>query len=133
MSNLCDSEGVSLAYDTGTAIGCNKERMPVVVIKALEGQKKEYDAEVNSYLSIQKARDDTPQSPFPSVLHHGHFDYPTPLRSMYGTPKCTVYYFVLEYLGPSLQDILDQSYYHRFTSKMTMAVAIQLVSPRPNH
>ncbi|KZS88186.1 hypothetical protein SISNIDRAFT_470349 [Sistotremastrum niveocremeum HHB9708] len=39
----------------------------------------------------------------------------------------TIYYFVLQYLGPTLHDVLVSSHYGRFTSKMTMAVAIQLL------
>ncbi|KZS96432.1 hypothetical protein SISNIDRAFT_482997 [Sistotremastrum niveocremeum HHB9708] len=111
----CD-DGCSLAYDTGTPTGCSKN-MPVVVFKALMRQK-QYESELDAYLSIEQLRTPSDRSIAPMLIHHDQF--PTEYRE-------TVYYFILEYLGPTLQDILAVSYYKRFSAKMTMAVAIQLI------
>ncbi|KZT40680.1 hypothetical protein SISSUDRAFT_1127018 [Sistotremastrum suecicum HHB10207 ss-3] len=109
-------DGCSLAYDTGTPTGCSKD-MPVVVLKALMRQK-QYESELDAYTSIEQLRTPFDHSVAPMLIHHDRF--PTAYQQ-------TVYYFILEYLGPTLKDILTMSYYKRFTAKMTMAVAIQLI------
>ncbi|KAF8963771.1 hypothetical protein BDZ97DRAFT_975472 [Flammula alnicola] len=57
-------------------------------------------------------------------------------RSIPGTPsllasgyddECEVYAFVLEKLGPSLEDLLDMIPARRFDEKMVLAVAIQIL------
>lgn len=96
--------------------------MPLVVIKVL-GKETPFNDERDSYLAIHRAGGTHHSSGFAEMPRHDHF-------IAEGSPVSetrTIYYFVLQYLGPTLHDVLVSSHYRRFTSKMTMAVAIQLV------
>ncbi|KZS88190.1 hypothetical protein SISNIDRAFT_268190 [Sistotremastrum niveocremeum HHB9708] len=114
------NEGCSVAYDTGTPFGCDKARMPLVVIKVLV-EEEPHAAERNSYSAIRRVMGTEVSSGFPGMLSCSEF-------SLNELPsKRVVYYLISQYLGPTLHDVLMNSYYTRFTSKMTMAVAIQLL------
>lgn len=90
--------------------------MPVV-IKSLVNRGRDFATERDAYLRIDGIHDSSNRG-FPSLLHHDQFET---------AEGDTVYYLVLQYLGPTLHDIMMQSCYKRFTAKMTLAVAIQLV------
>ncbi|KZT40679.1 hypothetical protein SISSUDRAFT_436649 [Sistotremastrum suecicum HHB10207 ss-3] len=112
-----DDEGCSLAYDTGTSVGCHRDLMPLVVVKVLSGYRYETPAELAAYSAIESDDATVDVSAFASMLSHGQFEY----------EWNTIDYFVLDYLGPTLLDVMQRSCYSRFTGKMTMAVAIQLL------
>ncbi|KZS88191.1 hypothetical protein SISNIDRAFT_268321 [Sistotremastrum niveocremeum HHB9708] len=120
------SEGCSVAYDTGTPFGCDKAKMPIVVIKVLEDEEA-YTSECDSYMAIRRVIRADLSSGFPEMLDCGDFAFIERVDSQYPRTH-VVHYLVLQYLGPTLHDILMDSAYTRFTSRMTMAVAIQLVS-----
>lgn len=92
--------------------------MPRVVVKVLRGRPEEYASERAAYLAIEEAKH-LERSAFPSLISHNTFRH--------RPHTIPVDYFVLEYLGPTLHDVMMHSCYTRFTTKMTMAVAIQLV------
>ncbi|KZS96434.1 hypothetical protein SISNIDRAFT_482998 [Sistotremastrum niveocremeum HHB9708] len=91
--------------------------MPLVVVKVLSGYRYETPAELAAYSAIESDDATVDVSAFASMLSHGQFEY----------EWNTIDYFVLDYLGPTLLDVMQRSCYSRFTGKMTMAVAIQLL------
>lgn len=116
--------------------------MPVVVLKVLLDGQKVYESERDVYLALDKSSSSAPSELsasllFPTMISHRQFTRMSRtirdlrwymIKENHDEREMKICYFILQYLGPTLHDILENSYYTRFTAKMTMAVAIQLVS-----
>ena len=104
-----------VAYEFGGTGGCKESRE--VIIKAWkqrEMYEKEYETEKKVYKTLSSTS--PPMKGFPALIQ--------------ATSDSDVHALVLEKLGPSLEDLgnlMRQHLITRFTEKMTLAVAIQMV------
>ena len=128
--------GVTVAVDTSTPLGCHSGRIePLVVLKFLRDTPKEYENEVQiyklfnaaSYLWTERHEPICSWVSDPDELRLPRFieTFTAVEIPDSGSWSC----IVLEHLGPSLHDVMEKMPYRRLTAKMTMAVAIQGVSP----
>jgi hypothetical protein len=110
MSVRTGDRGVFEAYDYGHPEGCAAGT--AVIVKAwLDPEDGECVMESRVYASLTShAVDGVP------ALRQCRYD-----------AKCEVYALVLEKLGPSLQDLLNLLPTRKFSTKMVLALAIQMV------
>ncbi|KAF8179640.1 kinase-like domain-containing protein [Pholiota molesta] len=107
----CGDRGVFEAYDYGHPEGCAAGT--AVIVKAwLDPEDGECVMESRVYASLTShAVDGVP------ALRQCRYD-----------AKCEVYALVLEKLGPSLQDLLNLLPTRKFSTKMVLALAIQMIN-----